>query len=106
MPDICIVLFTYFSIKFGGNSRRIDDNNHDDDHDGAADVTGGRGVRKGDIGMHKIYRLKLSQRLEAFKNDMSERLRCRKGVPPPTPPLSVVIIIIIIIILCVVGSAS
>lgn len=43
---------------------------------------------KGDIGMHKIYRLKLSQRLEAFKNDMSERLRCRKGVPPPTstPP--------------------
>lgn len=64
-PDICIVLFTYFSIKFGGNSRRIDDDDDDDVVDGGGGVAG-------DIGMHKIYRLRLSQRLEAFKNDMSE----------------------------------
>lgn len=61
----------------------------------------GEGGKGKDIGMHKIYRLKLSQRLEAFKNDMSERLRCRKGVPytAPLPLLLPAVIIIIIIII-------
>lgn len=44
---------------------------------------GGDGGVAEDIGMHKIYRLKLSQRLEAFKNDMSESER------PPPPSLLV-----------------
>lgn len=40
-----------------------------------------RGAEAEDIGMHKIYRLKLSQRLEAFKNDMSESRESSPALP-------------------------